>query len=193
MSTDFCINNLNRTPGTSVLCGERTLTDERRNQKDVLPVVACLARSWLGHSLPVFGQALRFHLVHSCYLDRVTGNESTTRPDAGRRARLKLAGTVVLVLGLVGAGVVYWLGTRSPDLSGDLSMVGFNKARTQQMARLYGKSGLLIDEWFDELKKPGTQAFLILAIATFVAGGCFYFARLSAEGDGAHRGRTPSA
>lgn len=108
-------------------------------------------------------------------------------------ARLKLAGILVLVLGLVGAGVVYWLGTRAPDVSEDLSMVGFSKARTQQMARLYGKSGLLIDEWFEDLKKPGTQAALILVFAAFVAGGCFYVARLSAESDESRQGKNPAA
>ena len=121
--------------------------------------------------------------------------EKTHGPTVSPRpgARLKLAGILVLVLGLVGAGVVYWLGTRAPDVSEDLSMVGFSKARTQQMARLYGKSGLLIDEWFEDLKKPGTQAALILVFAAFVAGGCFYVARLSAESDESRQGKNPAA
>jgi len=94
-----------------------------------------------------------------------------------------MAGVIVLVLGIAGAGLVYWLGTRSPDVSDDLSMVGYNKAQTRQMEQLYGKSGLLIDEWFDDLKEPGTQATLIVAVSALIAGGCFYVARLSADGD----------
>ncbi len=95
-----------------------------------------------------------------------------------------MVGVVVLVLGMAGAGVVYWLGTRSPDLSGDLSMVGFNRAESQQMGRLYGKSGLLIDEWVNDLKQPGTQATIIAVVATLFAAGCFYFARLlDADGE----------
>jgi hypothetical protein len=90
-----------------------------------------------------------------------------------------MAGVIVLVLGMAGAGVVYWMGTRSPDMSDDPSMVGYNRAETRQMGQLYGKSGLLIDEWFNDLKQPGTQAILIAGLSALVAAGCFYFARLS--------------
>ena len=138
---------------------------------------------WRGHSLPVFGQPLRFHSVLSCYFGFVIEKSSTVGPSAKRPARLRLAGVIVLALGIAGAGVVYWLGTRSPDMSDDLSMVGYNKAQTRQMEQLYGKSGLLIDEWFDDLKQPGTQATLIVAISVLIAGGCFYIARWSADGN----------
>ena len=63
-------------------------------------------------------------------------------------------------------------------------MVGYNKAQTWQMEQLYGKSGLLIEEWIDDLKQPGTQATIIVVVSALIAGGCFYFARLSAEDDG---------
>jgi len=46
------------------------------------------------------------------------------------------------------------------------------------MGILYAKMGLLIEDWSDELKQPGTQAFIIAGAATLVALGCFYFARL---------------
>jgi hypothetical protein len=95
-----------------------------------------------------------------------------------------MAGIIVLVLGIAGAGVVYWLGTRSPDASDDLSMVGYEKAQTRQMEQLYGKSGLLIQEWYDDLKQPGTQAIIIAAVSALIAAGCFYFARLSDNVDG---------
>ena len=57
-------------------------------------------------------------------------------------------------------------------------MLGYNRAQTRQMEQLYGKSGLLIEEWFDDLKQPGTQAILIAAVSALIAAGCFYFARL---------------
>jgi len=106
-------------------------------------------------------------------------------PDSSskRAARLRIIGIVVLVLGLGGAGVVYWLGTRSPDVSDDLSMVGYNKARTRQMGMLYGKMGPVIEEWCDDLKQPGTQAEIIVAASTLIAAGCFYFARLLGHDD----------
>jgi hypothetical protein len=126
---------------------------------------------------------LRFNSVPSRYLGIVIEKMSTSDPSSRSRGRLRLAGLVVLVLGIAGASGVYWLRTRSPDFSDDLSMVGYNKAQTRQMEQLYGKSGLLIEEWFNDLKQPGAQATIIVVISALIAGGCFYFARLSAEED----------
>jgi len=89
-----------------------------------------------------------------------------------------MIGVTVLVLGIAGAGILYWLRTRSPDVSGDLSMQGFNRAEQRQMGQLYGKQGLLIEQWSDDLKQPGTQAIIIIILSTAIAAGCFYFARL---------------
>ena len=112
-------------------------------------------------------------------------NEEKNSPDSSskRAARLRLIGIIVLLLGIAGAGVVYWLGTRSPDVSDDLSMVGYNKARTRQMGMLYGKMGPVIEEWFDDLKQPGTQAEIIVVVSILAAAGCFYFARLMGHDD----------
>ena len=89
----------------------------------------------------------------------------------------------MLLLGLGGAGAIYWLGTRSPDVSDDISMVGYDKARTRQMGMLYGKMGPIIQSWYDDLKQPDTQAEIIVAGSIFVAAGCFYFARLLQHDD----------
>jgi len=109
----------------------------------------------------------------------VNGKMPSPVSSSKRRARrLRLIGVVVLVLGIGGAGILYWLRTRSPDFSNDLSMVGYNRAEQRQMGQLYGKSGLLIDEWADDLKRPGTQAIVIVVFSTLITAGCFYFARL---------------
>jgi len=84
----------------------------------------------------------------------------------------------VLVLGIVSAGLVYWLGTRSQDSTDDISMLGYDRAETRQMAQLYGKSGELIEDWSNDLKQPGTQAVIIIVVSGLVASGCFYFAHL---------------
>jgi hypothetical protein len=103
---------------------------------------------------------------------------------SNRRARrFRIIGVIVLVLGIVGAGIVCWLGTRSPDLSGDLSMIGYNKPAERQMEILYGKQGEMIEDFANDLKQPGTQAVIIVVAATLVAAGCFYFARLSDDDD----------
>jgi hypothetical protein len=77
--------------------------------------------------------------------------------------------------------MVYW--TRSPDLSDDPSMLGFNKREERQMGLLYGKMGTLIMDWSEDLKQPGTQATLIAGFSLVVAAGCFYFARLLTDDD----------
>jgi hypothetical protein len=109
-------------------------------------------------------------------------NDKASEPvsSAKRRARkLRLAGSVILAIGIIAAGIVYWLGTRSPDSSDDLSMTGYDRAETRQMEILYGKQGELIEDWSNDLKQPGTQAMIIIVTAALIAGGCFYFARLS--------------
>jgi len=95
-----------------------------------------------------------------------------------RTRKLRIIGVVMLALGIVSAGIVYWLGTRSADASDDLSMVGYNRSEERQMKILYGKQGELIEDWSDDLKQPGTQAIIIIIATTMIAGGCFYFARL---------------
>ena len=61
--------------------------------------------------------------------NKTSGPHSSSR----RSAQLRMIGVIVLLLGIGSAGVVYWMGTRSPDVSDDLSMVGYNKAKTRQM------------------------------------------------------------
>ena len=95
-----------------------------------------------------------------------------------RARRFRIIGIIVLLVGIFSAGIVYWLGTRSPDVSDDLSMVGYDKSEQRQMGILYGKQGELIQDWSNDLKQPGTQAVIIILAAALVAGGCFYFARL---------------
>jgi len=92
-----------------------------------------------------------------------------------------MIGIAVLLAGLGGAGFVWW--TRSPDLSDDPSMLGFNKREERQMGLLYGKMGMLIEDWSDDLKQPGTQIILIVGFSVVVAAGCFHFARLLANDD----------
>ena len=112
-------------------------------------------------------------------IDKTSGPHSSSR----RSAQLRMIGIVVLVLGLGSAGLVYWLGTRSPDVSDDISMLGYNKAQTRQMGMLYGKMGPVIEEWFDDLKQPGTQAEIIVVVSILAGAGCFYFARLLGHDD----------
>ncbi len=86
-------------------------------------------------------------------------------------------------MGILSAGLVYWIGSRAEDLSNDPAMLRFNDATQRQMGNLYGHSGVMIDEWMDDLRQPGTQAILILVVSGLVAAVCFYFARQVALDD----------
>jgi hypothetical protein len=110
-------------------------------------------------------------------------NASDKIPATGSPARLRvrrwrIAGVIVLLLGLAGAGAVYWLGTRDASLGDDISMTGYSKTETRQMGLLYGQQGLLIEDLQNDLKQPGTQAVIIVIGAAIVAAGIFYFARI---------------
>jgi len=104
--------------------------------------------------------------------------QNDSNSTARRARRLRVAGVLALLLGIGAAVVVYWLGMRSANLNGDVSMAGFNRAEQRQMGQLYGKMGLLIEQWGDDLKQPGTQAILTVAGSALIAALCFYFARL---------------
>ena len=108
----------------------------------------------------------------------MTASQKKLSPARLRVRRWRIGGFAVLLLGLAGAGVVYWLGTRTVNLGDDLSMTGYSKAETRQMGLLYGQQGLLIEELQNDLKQPGTQAGIMVIGAAIVAASIFYFARI---------------
>ena len=86
---------------------------------------------------------------------------------------------MVLLLGLAGAGTVYWRGTHTGEPTEAELMPGNARAESHQMGLLYGNMGVLVSQWSDDLKQPGTQAAIIAGGSLLIAAGCFYFARLS--------------
>lgn len=105
-----------------------------------------------------------------------TPGSISRRQRPGRRLRIIAA--IVLLLGIFGADAVYFIGTHSEQAFDDPALLGNEKAQSRQEQILYGKQSVLIDEWTAELKRPGTQAVIVVVAAALVAGGCFYFARL---------------
>jgi hypothetical protein len=115
----------------------------------------------------------------------MTANTDTPVPISSdrRRARwLRITAAVVLVLGIFGADLVYWLGTRSADSPNLLPVIGDDKAVTRQAETLFGKQPELVEELGRDLKRPGTQATIVVVTAVLLAGGCFYVARLMDHG-----------
>jgi hypothetical protein len=94
--------------------------------------------------------------------------------------RLRITAAVVLLLGIFGAELVYWLRTRSVDSPDLLPVAGEDKGATRQAEMMMGRQAVFMEEWGRGLQRPGTQAVIILVSAGLVAGGCFYFARLQA-------------
>ncbi|HLX94742.1 MAG TPA: hypothetical protein VKU37_03270 [Verrucomicrobiae bacterium] len=109
-----------------------------------------------------------------------TAGPTPPRPPSGR---LRMIGIIVLLLGLAGAGAVYWIGTHSGEPNEDELLPGNARAESHQMGLLYGRMGIMISQWSDDLKQPGTQAILMAGASLLVAAGCFYFARLSDDNE----------
>jgi len=110
----------------------------------------------------------------------MSANPQPAGADSPRRQakRLRVIGSVVLVLGLLSAGAVYWIGTHAGEPTEDELLAGNARVESHQMGLLYGRMGLLTQELSDDLKQPGTQALIIATVSILIATGCFYFARL---------------
>jgi len=100
------------------------------------------------------------------------------------KARLRLIGLVALAIGIVTAGLVYWLGIRTDNAGVDQYQDAVAHSESRQMQLLYGTSGGIVDDLMNALKKPRNLALLVLAIGGIIAAGCFYLGRPLPEEDG---------
>ena len=95
-----------------------------------------------------------------------------------RSTRVRIAGTLVLVCGVIGAALFYWIQTRSAPQVLDEIAAGYDKARERQMGIMMGTMGVVMVGWIDTLADPGAQAIMIAAGAALVAAVCFRVAFL---------------
>jgi hypothetical protein len=103
-------------------------------------------------------------------------NAANDRADLNReKAHLRLAGVIVLSLGLISAGILYWARTRDSNL--DQYREAQARAESRQMQILYGTSGGLTEDLSNALKRPANQALLIVTVSVLIAGACFYLGR----------------
>ena len=91
------------------------------------------------------------------------------------KARLRWIGAIVLALGLISAGILYW--ARSRDTNLDQLRESQARAESRQMQLLYGSSGGLTSDLSSALKRPANQALIIVAFSGVIAAGCFYLSR----------------
>ena len=87
--------------------------------------------------------------------------------------RLRLIGRVVLVLGLIGAGIFYGVEARPAPRAMDDMMPGYAKSQAREMGRLMGHTGVMMLEWQEALDRPGTQAVIIAVVAALFASYFF--------------------
>jgi hypothetical protein len=112
-----------------------------------------------------------------------------TRSLSSKHTRLNTIGVIVLLLGLVGACIVYAIGqahsaeqTAGGDGSwqdGSLSPTD-SKSFSHDVQMNNGVAGVLVMKWWDlrdELKRPGPMAIMIAAGSAVVACGCFLAAK----------------
>jgi|SRR5579862_2071732 len=107
-----------------------------------------------------------------------------------RSKQFRLAGVVILALGLISAAAVYWSGVRSNDQAGqDADVVSplspDDSRRYAYTVQTYsGDVGLLLDKLVRleaELKEPKGVALVIAVVSVSLAMGCFLVASRVAE------------
>jgi len=87
-----------------------------------------------------------------------------------------MVGVLVLLLGLGGAGVVYWTGSPPEDWSSDPATARSYKTEARNIEINFGRMGLMMNDFMADLERPGTQAAIIATVSIIVASGCFGFA-----------------
>jgi hypothetical protein len=92
-------------------------------------------------------------------------------------APLRVAGLIILLVGLVCAGLVY--GLSKPDVSPDeMATPDNSKIAARDVARNYGQMGAFSYSVGEYLQDPATRAGIIALASILVASGCFYIAHL---------------
>ena len=102
--------------------------------------------------------------------------------------RLRIIGTVVLVLSIAAACLFYGIkaGPAPPPM--DDLLPGYARAQAREIGVLMGHTGVIMLEWQDALARPGTQAIIIGAVGALFA---LYFFRAAWILDDAERHRVP--
>lgn len=107
------------------------------------------------------------------------------QPSPLRKAsRLRRIGLVVLLLGFICAGGVYWQGHKSavpPDDSDSRVTVDDSKRIAHNGQLLYGKTAWALMGLLDDLMRPTGLAILIATASSVGSFACFHLARVAEE------------
>jgi uncharacterized protein YjeT (DUF2065 family) len=103
------------------------------------------------------------------------------RKPAAPGQRLRRAGTIVLAIGLLSAGALYWLETRNQQPGIEDLIPGYSRNASRQMGIFYGHAGELMWEWRQWFARPENQACLVAGLAIVIAAICYRVAWLDDE------------
>ena len=91
--------------------------------------------------------------------------------------RMRATGWVVLVGGLVGAAVFYWVQSRAADPAlNDSTALGYARSMQHEMGVMMGHFGLLLTQWQTALTTPLGEALTLAVCVALVAA---YFFRVA--------------
>ena len=107
----------------------------------------------------------------------MSNTESSQDSLPHEKARLRKIGLVILLLGLVSAGLLYWIRNRPEDPALAEYRQSEERNARYQMEKLYGTSGDVTHKLLDAMERPGNQALAIIALTALVSGLCFYLGR----------------
>ena len=88
--------------------------------------------------------------------------------------QLRMTGTIVLAVGLLGACIFYWIKAHSPapdDLNALLP--AYQRQSEHEMGVQMGTMGVIMMGWQETLALPATQALIIAAVVALFAA--FFF------------------
>ena len=94
-----------------------------------------------------------------------------------KSGRLRITGSIVLTLGILGASLFYWTEVHRPAAD-DLDAVldGYSRASQHEMGVQMGTMGLIMLGWQDTLARPSTKALIVAALSALFAS---YFFRVA--------------
>jgi hypothetical protein len=121
-----------------------------------------------------------------CYLLVVNSLDSRSKSSSFMHpSTLNTIGAIVILLGVVIAGTVYWSGqagsgsqaTADSDWTDNTLSLQDSKSSTHDVEMYGGNLEMLMVKFTDAVKQPGAQAALILVVSILAALGCFVAAR----------------
>jgi len=110
----------------------------------------------------------------------------TAGPSSPESDRLRTVGIIILVLGIIGASIFYYVEARAARPTIEELLPDYAHSQAQQIGVLMGNFGVLLLGWSQVLNRPGPEALIIAAVSALVASGFFRAAHVRDYNDRVH-------